>query len=109
MSDDKSNKQETAIKVEGVSKAFKLPHEKHTTIKSAVLNSFRRKDYEKQEALKNINFEVKKGEFFGIVGRNGSGKSTLLKVYGRCIHTRCGRDKDTPRYACAFHRAWCRL
>ena len=72
---------DSAIKVENVSKVFKLPHEKNSTIKSAVVNFWRRdRGYEKQHALKDINFEVKKGEFFGIVGRNGSGKSTLLKL-----------------------------
>lgn len=75
MSDD------IAIRVENVSKSFKLPHEKHGSVKNAFVNIFRGKTtYEKQEALKDISFEIKKGEFFGIVGRNGSGKSTLLKL-----------------------------
>jgi len=70
----------TAIKVSNLSKSFKLPHEKSSTIKSLVISPFKRRGYEKQEVLKNIDFDIKKGEFFGIVGRNGSGKSTLLKL-----------------------------
>jgi ABC-2 type transport system ATP-binding protein len=69
-----------AIRVEHLSKNFKLPHQKHSSIKGVLLNSFRRKSYEIQHVLKGVNFDIKKGEFFGIVGRNGSGKSTLLKV-----------------------------
>lgn len=70
-----------AIKVSNVSKTFKLPHEKQSSIKGLFVNMFRgRRTYEKQQVLKDISFEVKKGDFFGIVGRNGSGKSTLLKL-----------------------------
>lgn len=77
---DTENKGEIAIKVENLSKTFRIPHEKHTSLKSAAINILNRKGYEEFEALKDISFEVKKGEFFGIIGRNGSGKSTLLKI-----------------------------
>jgi ABC-2 type transport system ATP-binding protein len=69
-----------AIDVGGVSKAFRLPHERRTTLKEYFLHPLRRTGYEEQRALNNINFRVEPGEFFGIIGPNGSGKSTLLKI-----------------------------
>lgn len=73
---------EAAIKVSHVSKHFILPHEKITSVKGVFTSIARRraKTTDVQHALQDITFEVKKGEFFGIVGRNGSGKSTLLKI-----------------------------
>lgn len=76
-----SSSSDIAIKVSNVSKSFKLPYEKTSSIKGALINRFRTHNtYKRQEVLKDISFEIKKGEFFGIIGRNGSGKSTLLKL-----------------------------
>ncbi|HUA13565.1 MAG TPA: ABC transporter ATP-binding protein [Candidatus Sulfotelmatobacter sp.] len=70
-----------AIKVENVSKTFRLPHEKNSSLKSAIVNFHKHNTtYEKQLVLDDVSFEVKQGEFYGIVGRNGSGKSTILKL-----------------------------
>lgn len=70
-----------AIYIKNISKAFKLPHEKQALVKGLFVNMLRGKQtYERQKVLSDISFQIKKGEFFGIVGRNGSGKSTLLKL-----------------------------
>ncbi len=69
-----------AVKIEHVSKTFRIPHEKVSSVRGAVVSMFRQNTYEEFQALDDVSFEVKKGEFFGIIGRNGSGKSTLLKV-----------------------------
>jgi ABC-2 type transport system ATP-binding protein len=75
-----SKNQNIAISVQNVSKQFKLPHQKSNSVKGLFLNMFRKNTYEEQKVLQDVSFDVKKGEFLGIVGRNGSGKSTLLKL-----------------------------
>lgn len=71
---------DVAIKVSHLSKSFKVPHERHNSLKDTAVHIFGPRSFSKFKALEDINFEVKKGEFFGIVGKNGSGKSTLLKI-----------------------------
>ncbi len=81
--------------MEGLSKTFRIPHEKTTTLKGAALGLFNKKKYSEFKALKNINFKVRKGEFFGIIGRNGSGKSTLLKLLAGIYVSDRGAGKIT--------------
>lgn len=70
-----------AISVKNLHKSFRLPTEQAFGLKQAFFNRLRGiKGYTEQKVLKGLDFEIKKGEFVGIVGRNGSGKSTLLKI-----------------------------
>lgn len=72
---------EIAIKVDSVSKTFRIPLEASSGIKQKLINTLKgRKGYREFTPLNDISFDIKQGEFFGIVGRNGSGKSTLLKT-----------------------------
>lgn len=68
-----------AISVRGVSKAYQI-YDKPTDRLKQMIFGARRKYHEEFLALQDINFDVKKGETVGIVGRNGSGKSTLLQI-----------------------------
>jgi lipopolysaccharide transport system ATP-binding protein len=69
-----------AIEVREVSKRFRIPHERHTTIAERLLGLFRPNTVETLEALSEVTLTVPCGSFVGIIGSNGSGKSTLLKI-----------------------------
>ncbi len=71
---------EIAIKVHDLHKSFDLAENKSNSVKQLLVNAGKKSKKHRQKVLDGIDFEIKKGEFFGIVGRNGSGKSTLLKL-----------------------------
>ena len=85
-----------AISVRNLSKAYTIAHnaEKHTMLSEAIMQTlrqpFRRQEKETFWALRDINFDVKKGDVVGIIGRNGAGKSTLLKVLSRITEPTTG-------------------
>jgi ABC-type polysaccharide/polyol phosphate transport system ATPase subunit len=67
------------VTIRDVSKTFKIPHQRYSTLKERMLHPFRSREFDELHAVDHVSVEIKQGEFFGIVGRNGSGKSTLLK------------------------------
>ena len=80
-----------AIEVRNLSKTFQLPGHRVDTIKERVLHPLARQESHALPALRDVSFDVRRGEFFGIVGRNGSGKSTLLKLLAGIYRADRGR------------------
>jgi lipopolysaccharide transport system ATP-binding protein len=76
-----------AIKVESLSKCYQIYAQPHDRLKQSIYPRLQRlvrkqpKQYYREFwALKDVSFEVRKGETVGIIGRNGNGKSTLLQM-----------------------------
>ena len=73
-----------AIRVNGVSKRFRLYHERNQSLKVALLRRGRA-TYEEFWALRDVSFQIPAGTTFGLIGENGSGKSTLLKCMAKIL------------------------
>lgn len=84
-----------------MSKCFRIPHEKRVTVYDNVIGKIKGKSYtyEVFEALKDVTFNVKKGETFGIIGENGSGKSTILKIISGVLVADTGSVKVKGKMA----------
>src|SRR5580693_9351092 len=110
MSDD------AIIKVENLGKKYRIQHQqangmRYNALRDVLAEKFRRLirnprsaagDLQRVEdfwALKDVSFEIKRGEVVGIIGRNGAGKSTLLKILSRITEPTEGRVRIKGRVA----------
>jgi ABC-type polysaccharide/polyol phosphate transport system ATPase subunit len=88
-----------AIEARGLDKSFRIPTHRIDSLKERIVRPFASRDYRILRALKDVSFDIRKGEFFGIVGRNGSGKSTLLKLLASIYRVDAGTIRMAGRLA----------
>lgn len=79
---------DNAISVKNLNKCFRIYDRPEDRLKQGLFK--KRKYYREFWALKDINFQVNKGETLGIIGRNGSGKSTLLQIIAGTLSSTAG-------------------
>jgi len=88
----------SVVKADHVRKTFHLPKEHSQELRRHIINVIKgEKGFTELKVLRDISFEVHRGDFFGIVGRNGSGKSTLLKLLAGIYQPTEGKITTTGR------------
>ncbi len=88
-----------AVEARDLKKSFRIPTHRVDSLKERMVRPFSSRDYRELKALDGVSFEIRKGEFFGIVGRNGSGKSTLLKLLASIYRADAGTIRMAGRLA----------
>jgi len=81
---------EPAIVARNISKKFHITEDSHNTVKQRLFRIFNPPHAKIIDAIKTMNFEIKKGECFGLIGRNGCGKSTLVRMLAGVYPTDTG-------------------
>jgi ABC-type polysaccharide/polyol phosphate transport system ATPase subunit len=87
------------IKVRDLHKTFRIPERRVDSLKERAVHPLTRIGHRELRALRGVSFDIRQGEFFGIVGRNGSGKSTLLKIMASIYRADAGRVRMAGRVA----------
>ena len=97
---------EIAIKVDNISKCYQIYDQPRDRLKQFIYPRLQRLAKKKPKqyfrefwSLKDISFEIKKGETVGIIGRNGSGKSTLLQLVCGTLNPTSGNIQTNGRIA----------
>lgn len=94
--ENRKNSKQWAIKIENVTKSFKLYSDKPNTLKERLVRGKKNK-VEVHTVLKDVNVEIDSGETVALIGVNGSGKSTLLKLMTKIIYPNRGTVKTNGK------------